>query len=146
MYERLTMIREIAFFLSIVAIIFCLQVANDIILLHSHRIIPSCGPIKQKMDCISLTAIVKMNAHGPPVASDSSKKFSTRSTCLEYAMPEWPKYDVEDLPQLKHPVLKFFPSSSVESSRLSPLYDIPTWPDKSKLRTLRPPVRAAPHS
>lgn len=141
------MLRGMVFSMAIIAAIFCLHLAMNIGVLQSRGSVPSCESVYHQNTCLSLLAVVDMNVHGPPgIAADSSKESSNSSASLEDAMPGWAKYDVEDLPQIKYFFLKIFHNDPAENSGLSPISDTSPWTDKSKLRTLRPPVRAAPRA
>ncbi len=141
------MLRGMVFSMAVIAAIFCLHLAMNMSVSQSRCIMPYYEFTTQQNACLSLIAIVDMNVHGPPgIGADNAKESSSRSAILENAMPGWAKYDAEDLPQVKHAFSKIFHKDPVENSGLSPLSDTPPWPDKSKLRNLRPPVRAAPHA
>ena len=141
------MLRGMVFFMAIIVALFCLQLAITGGVVQSHGDVSSCESVMQQKTCLSLIAVVDMNVHGPPnISAGSAKESSTRSESLKNTMPGWAKYDVEDLPQIKYAFLKIFHHDPTENFGLSPLSEAPTWSDKSKLRTLRPPVRAAPHA
>lgn len=141
------MFRGMFFSMSIVAAIFCLHLAINTCLLQSRGSVPSCESVDLQNSYLSLLAIVDINEYWPPdISTGSEKESSNSSESQKNTMPGWAKHDVEDLPQINHAFLKIFHNEPTENFGLSLLSDTPTWPDKNKLRTLRPPVRAAPHA
>lgn len=141
------MLRGMVFSMAIVATIFCLHLAMNSGELQLPGSVPSCESVAQQNTCLSLLAIVDMNVHGPPnISAGSAKELPDSTPGLIHALPGCIKCDVEDLPQIKHAFLKIFHHYPIENFGFSPLSDTPAWSDKSKLRTLRPPVRAAPHA
>lgn len=141
------MFRGMVFSMAIIAVIFCLHLAINTSTLQSRGNVPSCESVYLQNARLSLFTTVNMNVYWPPdISTGSAKESPSCSESQKNTMPVWAKYDVEDLPQIKHAFLKIFHNDPIENFGLSPLSDTPTWPDKSKLRTLRPPVRAAPHA
>ena len=141
------MFRGMVFSTAIIAVIFCLHLAINTSILQSRGSVPSCESVDLQNTCLSLFAIVDMNAHWPPgISTGSAKESSNCSESQKNTMSGWAKYDVEDLPQIKHAFLKIFHHDPINNFGLSPLSVTLAWSDKSKLRTLRPPVRAAPRA
>ena len=139
--------RGMVFSVAIIAAIFCLHWAINMGLLQSHGSVPSCESVKHQNTCLSLLAVVDNNVHKPPdISAGSANGLPSTSASLMDTMPGCASDDVEDLPQIKHAFLKIFHHDPINNFGLSPLSATLTWSDKSKLRTLRPPVRAAPRA
>ena len=139
--------RGMAYSVAIIAAIFCLHWAMNMGLLQSHGSVPSCASAKHHNTCLSLLAVVDNNVHKPPdISAGSAKELPGSSAGLVDTMPGCASDDGEDLPQIKHAFLKIFHHDPINNFGLSPLSVTLAWSDKSKLRTLRPPVRAAPRA
>lgn len=139
--------RGMVFSVAILAAIFCLHWAINMGLLQSRGSVPSCESVEHQNPCLSLLAVVDKNVHKPPdISAGSAKELPGSSASLIDTMPGCASDEAEALPQIKHTFLKIFHHDPINDFGLSPLSETLTWSDKSKLRILRPPVRAAPRA